>query len=95
MASQAMKHSNRVEALKNVIGEYLLPLVVRNLGMWVDPVDKAARKTLIHLLEQGLITKPQAEIQVCPAILALSHEEEVTDIITGAITVSLYLFYYF
>jgi hypothetical protein len=89
MASQALKYSNRVESLKTIISEYLLPLVVRNLGCSDNAVDKAAHATLIHLLEQGLITKPQAEIQVCPAILALSNEEQSADINTGAITVSL------
>ncbi|XP_044269885.1 serine/threonine-protein phosphatase 4 regulatory subunit 1-like isoform X2 [Tribolium madens] len=86
MASQALKYSNRVEVLKNVTGDYLIPLVVRNLGSTENAVDKAAHTTLIHLLEQGLITKPQAEIQVCPAILALSHEEQIAEINTGAIT---------
>ncbi|XP_015832998.1 serine/threonine-protein phosphatase 4 regulatory subunit 1 isoform X2 [Tribolium castaneum] len=86
IASQALKYSNRVEALKNVTGDYLIPLVVRNLGSSENAVDKAAHTTLIHLLEQGLITKQQAEIQVCPAILALSHEEQIAEINTGAIT---------
>ncbi|KAJ3665913.1 hypothetical protein Zmor_001377 [Zophobas morio] len=86
IASQAVKYSNRVELLKSITSEYLLPLVVRNLGCSENAVDKAAHTTLIHLLEQGLITKPQAEIQVCPAILALSNEEQSADINTGAIT---------
>lgn len=88
MASEALKYSHRVDALKNITSEYLLPLVVRSLGFSDSAVDKIAHSTLIRLLEQGLITKPQAEIQVCPAILALSNDEQCTDINTGAITVS-------
>lgn len=88
MASQALKYSRRVEGLKNIMGEYLLPLVVRNLGYSDNAVDKAAHTTLIHLMEQGLVTKTQAEIQVCPAILALSNEDQTADINTAGITVS-------
>ncbi|KAG5900679.1 hypothetical protein JTB14_005944 [Gonioctena quinquepunctata] len=86
IAAQAVECSIRVEGLKNVVSEYLIPLVVRNLGYSDTAVDKAAHVTLINLIEHGYINKQQAEIQVCPAILALSKDETSADINTGAIT---------
>ncbi|KAJ8922296.1 hypothetical protein NQ315_004236 [Exocentrus adspersus] len=84
IAAQAVKCSTRVDALKNVVSEYLIPLVVRNLVSTDTAVDRAAHATLIHLIEKGFITKQQAEIQVCPSILALSKVEASSDI-TGAV----------
>lgn len=74
-----------------------MPLVVRNLGCTDTTVDKAAQSALIQLIEQGFISKPQIEIQVCPSILALSKGETPDDINanTGAITVSTILLKYF
>ncbi|KAJ8927571.1 hypothetical protein NQ314_019954 [Rhamnusium bicolor] len=86
IAAQAVECSTRVNALKNVVSEYLIPLVVRNLGSSDTAVDKAAHATLIQLIEQGFITKQQAEIQVCPSILALSKVESIADIKTGPVT---------
>lgn len=91
IAAQAVESSSRVSALKNVVGEYLIPLVVRNLGYSDNAVDKAAHATLIHLVEQGFISKQQAEIQVCPSILALSKVTTAADVQTqtGAIKVRI------
>ncbi|CAG9816036.1 unnamed protein product [Phaedon cochleariae] len=86
VAVQAAECSFRVSALKNVVSEYLTPLVVRNLGCNDAAVNKAARDALIQLIEQGYINKQQAEIQVCPSILALSKVETSLDINTGAIS---------
>ncbi|KAJ8940759.1 hypothetical protein NQ318_009671 [Aromia moschata] len=85
IAAQAIECSSKVSVLKNIVSEYLIPFVVRNLGSSDTAVDKAAHATLIHLIEQGFITKQQAEIQVCPSILALSKVESVADINTGAV----------
>lgn len=90
IAAQAVESATRVSALKNVVSEYLIPLVVRNLGSTDTAVDRAAHATLIHLIEEDFITKQQAEIQVCPSILALSKVESIADINTGAVTVSLF-----
>lgn len=86
--------------LQSVVSDILIPLVVRNLGCTDATVDKAAHaahSALVHLIEQGFISKPQIEIQVCPSILALSKGETPDDIYanTGAITVSTILFQYF
>ncbi|XP_074026001.1 serine/threonine-protein phosphatase 4 regulatory subunit 1 isoform X3 [Leptinotarsa decemlineata] len=86
IAAQAVECSTRVEALKNIVSDYLIPLVVRNLGYSDTAVDKAAHVTLISLIEQGFINKQQAEIQVCPAVLALATVESSADINTRAIS---------
>lgn len=82
--------SNKLSNLKDTICDYLLPIVVRNLGCPDAAVDKAARAALIRMIERDLITKFQIEIKVCPSILALSKTENSADINanTGAITVS-------
>lgn len=64
-------------------------MVVRNLGTEENFVRKAAENSLFALMEHGLISKAEAEIQVCPTILALSREESATDSHVGAITVSI------
>ncbi|XP_018571086.1 serine/threonine-protein phosphatase 4 regulatory subunit 1 isoform X2 [Anoplophora glabripennis] len=86
IAAQAMECSTRVSALQDVVSEYLIPLVVRNLGSTDTAVDRAAHATLIRLIEEDYITKQQAEIRVCPSILALSKVESIADINTGAVT---------
>ncbi|CAH0547331.1 unnamed protein product [Brassicogethes aeneus] len=70
--------------LKDIVSEYLIPLVVGNLGFKDAAVDKAAQSALILLIEQGFINKPQVEIRVCPSILALSKCEP--EVITGSVT---------
>lgn len=94
IAAQTIECSSKLGDLRNTICDYLIPLVVRNLGCIDTAVDKAAHTALIQLVEQGFITKQQVEIQVCPSILALSKVETSTDInaSTGAITVSTYFF---
>lgn len=79
------------------MSDILIPLVVRNIGCTDATVDNAAHAALVHLIEQGFISKPQIEIQVCPSILALSKGETPDDIYanTGAIIVSAILFQYF
>lgn len=78
--------------LQSVVSDILIPLVVRNIGSTDTTVDKAAHAALIQLIEQGFISKPQIEIQVCPSILALSKGETRDDINakTGSITVSIF-----
>lgn len=78
------------------MNDILVPLVVRNLGCSDRTVDRAAHAALIQIIEEGFITKPQIEIQVCPSILALSKGETVEDINanTGAITVSTFWLFY-
>ncbi|CAH1106535.1 unnamed protein product [Psylliodes chrysocephalus] len=85
IAAQAIECSTRVSAFKNVVSDYLIPLVVRSLGCSENTL--IAHSTLINLIKQGFITKLQAEIQVCPAILALTKLETATavDVNTGAI----------
>lgn len=94
IAMQAVENSTRIGALKNVVGEYLIPLVVRNLGSTDNAVDRAAHSTLLQLIENNFVTKQQAEIQVCPSVLALSNMESISDINKGAITVSSFLKYH-
>lgn len=90
IAAQTIECSSKLGDLRNTVCDYLIPLVVRNLGCVDAAVDKAAHAALIQLIEQGFITKQQVEIQVCPSILALSKEDNTIDInaSTGAITVS-------
>ncbi|KRT85871.1 HEAT domain-containing protein [Oryctes borbonicus] len=86
LAVLARDCSTRIPALKTVVSEYFLPMVVRNLGTEENLVRKAAETSLFALMEHGLITKMEAEIQVCPTILALSREESATDNHVGAVT---------
>lgn len=78
--------SSKSSNLKDAICDYLVPLMVRNLGCPDAAVDRAARAALIRVIERGLITKFQIEIKVCPSILALSKTETSTDINVDAIT---------
>lgn len=75
LALLGVQCSERVPILADIVGDYILPLVVRNLGTSKEQVRKSAHQTLFSLMEQGLVTKAQAEIQVCPTILALSRKE--------------------
>lgn len=92
LAVLARECSTRIPALKTVVSEYFLPMVVRNLGTDENFVRKAAETSLFTLMEHGLVTKMEAEIQVCPTILALSREESATDNHVGAVTVSTQIF---
>ncbi|CAG9856795.1 unnamed protein product [Phyllotreta striolata] len=76
IAAEAIQCSNGDGAFKNVVSDYLIPLVVRSLGCTDNTL--IAHSTLINLIKQGFITKLQAEIQVCPAILALTKLESTT-----------------
>jgi len=67
----------RVPALANIVADYLLPMVVRNLGTSDNQVRKTAHTTLVNLIEKGLVSKLQSEIQVCPTILALSRNDSL------------------
>lgn len=83
LAGMALKCAQKVPALANITSEYLLSMVVNNLGDNDNQVRKHAQRALFTLLEQGLVSKAQAEIQVCPTILALTRKESmVTDGVT-------------
>ncbi|XP_066256538.1 serine/threonine-protein phosphatase 4 regulatory subunit 1-like isoform X4 [Euwallacea similis] len=86
IAAQAIENSQRVEALKDVLGEYLLPLVLRNLGCSDTGYDKIAQATLVQLLQRGYVTRVQAEIKICPSILALTNMENQMDVNTSAVS---------
>lgn len=85
IAAEALANSERVAALKDVIGDYLLPVVVRNLGWSETGINLTAKAVLVEMMERGYVTQFQAEVKVCPAILALQNQLEVN---TSAITVS-------
>ncbi|XP_056647680.1 serine/threonine-protein phosphatase 4 regulatory subunit 1-like isoform X2 [Diorhabda sublineata] len=74
IAAQALACSTRVSAFKNVVGDYLIPLLVRNLGCY------DITSTLIQLIEQRFISKLQAEIQICPTILALTKSQTAAEV---------------
>lgn len=82
IAAQALECSTRVSAFKNVVGDYLIPLLVRNLGCYENTVITS---TLIQLIEQGFISKLQAEIQICPTVLALTKSQTAVDVNITAI----------
>ncbi|XP_066148507.1 serine/threonine-protein phosphatase 4 regulatory subunit 1-like isoform X4 [Euwallacea fornicatus] len=86
IAAQAIENSQRVEALKDVLGEYLLPLVLRNLGCSDTGYHKIAQATLVQLLQRGYVTRVQAEIKICPSILALTSMENQMDVNTSAVS---------
>lgn len=88
LASQAVDCASRLPILSDIISEHLLPIVVRNLGTPDVQVRDTAHSTLFQLMEQALITREQAEKQVCPAVVALSKVESLTDLYNGIITVS-------
>ncbi|KAF5276488.1 hypothetical protein FQA39_LY06557 [Lamprigera yunnana] len=85
IAATAMKCANRVPKLNQFISEYLLPIVVQNLGDSDNQVRKSAHSSLFCLLEKNLITRQQAEIQVCPTVLGLSDTDTFMDHHTGRI----------
>ncbi|XP_060521123.1 serine/threonine-protein phosphatase 4 regulatory subunit 1-like isoform X3 [Cylas formicarius] len=91
VAAQAIESSARVSALKDVVGEYLIPIVVRNLGSCETNVDKAAQTALVQMIKRGHISQLQVEIQVCPAILALSKLDDEQDVDTGAVVLMIRL----
>lgn len=86
LVTEALEWSFRLPALNSIVSEYLLPLVVQNLGN-----TDAARSALFHLLEQELITKQQAEELVCPTILALLNTDGLADSNTGIVMVCIFL----
>ncbi|XP_030754090.1 serine/threonine-protein phosphatase 4 regulatory subunit 1-like isoform X2 [Sitophilus oryzae] len=66
IAQKAIENSERVAALKDIIGEYLIPFVVRSFNQ-----ETCARLALIKLINGGYVSKLEAEIKICPTILAL------------------------
>ncbi|VEN44895.1 unnamed protein product [Callosobruchus maculatus] len=62
--------------LKHVVSEYLIPLVVRSLGLADNAVDRAAQAALFQMLEAGYVSKFDAEIKICPSILALENSAD-------------------
>ncbi|XP_072393509.1 serine/threonine-protein phosphatase 4 regulatory subunit 1-like isoform X1 [Diabrotica undecimpunctata] len=83
IAAQAIACSSEVPAFKNIVSDHIIPFVVRSLGCSENTL--VTHSTLIQLIEQGFISKLQAEIQVCPTILALTKLETTTDVNTSAI----------
>lgn len=77
--------------LKTAITRHLVPIIVRNLGKSDSQVRNAAHSALFSLLEQNLLTREEAELTVCPVILAMSKVESMIDLNTSAITVSFLL----
>ncbi|KAK5642612.1 hypothetical protein RI129_008779 [Pyrocoelia pectoralis] len=82
----AMQYKDRVPKLDSIISEHLLPIVVHNLGDKDNPVRRIAHSSLFFLLEKNLVTRQQAEIQVCPTVLGLSNSDTLMDYHTGSIT---------
>lgn len=93
LAVRITECSPKYPQLATVISQYLIPIIVRNLGKSDGQVRNAAHSALFTLLEQGLLTKEEAEITVCPTILAMSKMESIIDLNTSAITVSFHLFF--
>lgn len=92
MAARAVENTPRVEALKDVIGDYLIPLVLKHLGSSDNVLDKKAQDVLIQLLQRGYVSQFQAEVKICPSVLALTKMEGQVDILPSAVRVSvLYL----
>ncbi|CAH1973184.1 unnamed protein product [Acanthoscelides obtectus] len=71
--------------LKDVVSEYLIPLVARSVGLPDNAVDRAAQAALFQLIEAGYVSKFDAEIKICPSILALSNLDSTPDANTKAI----------
>lgn len=70
IAMLSTKYYDKVPALEHVVNDYLLPLTIKNITESDPDIMIAAQTALLGLLEQGSITNFQAEIQVCPTILA-------------------------
>lgn len=87
IAAKAIENSDRVPALRDVIGEYLLPLVVRNITGSCRGID-AATYTVLELIKRGFVSKFEAEIKICPSILALTKKENDWNVLPGIISVS-------
>ncbi|XP_018325374.1 serine/threonine-protein phosphatase 4 regulatory subunit 1 isoform X3 [Agrilus planipennis] len=85
VATTASLCAAQVPCLATVVSNYILPLIVHNLSTAENPVRNATHTALFVLLEQGLISKVQAEIQICPTVLALSQTENLMNY-TGAVT---------
>ncbi|XP_076263074.1 serine/threonine-protein phosphatase 4 regulatory subunit 1-like isoform X2 [Rhynchophorus ferrugineus] len=85
IAAKAIENSDRVPALRDVIGEYLLPLVVRNITGSCRGID-AASYTVLELIKRGFVSRFQAEIKICPSILALTKKENDWNVLPGIIS---------
>lgn len=93
MAARAVENTPRVEALRDVIGDYLIPLVLKHLGSSDTVLDKKAQDVLVQLLQRGFVSQFQAEVKICPSVLALTKMEGQVDILPSAVRVSV-LFYF-
>lgn len=87
LAARVAECSQEYPELKSVITKHLIPVVVKNLGTSDSQVRNAAHSALINLLEQGLLTREEAEDTVCPTVIAMTKVESIIDLNTSAITV--------
>lgn len=92
VAARAVENTPRVEALRDVIGDYLIPLVLKHLGSSDTVLDKKAQDVLVQLLQRGFVSQFQAEVKICPSVLALTKMEGQVDILPSAVRVSVLLY---
>lgn len=64
------KLKDNVPEFENIVGEYIIPFTVNNIIDRNIDIMNVAQQALLGLLEHGSITNFQAEIQVCPTVLA-------------------------
>lgn len=88
IASVCNECKSRIPSLTNIVTEYLLPIIVRNIAASDNQVRRRAHSSLISLMELGYVSTHQAEVQVCPTVIALSTMSSLTEYYTGPVTVS-------
>lgn len=89
LAARVTDCSSKYPQLTTVLTQHLVPIIVRNLSKSDSQIRNAAQSALFSLLEQGLLSREEAELTVCPTVLAMSRVESMTtDLNTSAITVS-------
>lgn len=90
IAAFAAKFGEQLPALDGVVSEHLLPMTVHNVSEADADVRRAAHSALLALMEQGYVSNLQAEVQVCPTVLAVSKMNSSECLVT-AIIVSTFL----
>lgn len=87
LAIKITEYASRYPVLSDVVSRHLVPIVVRNLSKSDSVVRNVARSALLTMLEQGSLSREEAEYTVCPIVLAMSRVESMMDLNTSAITV--------
>ncbi|TRY80170.1 hypothetical protein DNTS_003408 [Danionella cerebrum] len=79
-------HENRPN-FPEAFSRYLVPIVVRYLTDPNNQVRKTSQAALLVLLEQGLMSKADMELKVCPVLLELTEPSSDDDLKIEAVAI--------